>query len=500
MTTQPDQPPDLLLVQIESLRAAFDREQRAFRQYAPLGHAKRVDALDALLQSIFRYEDILVEAANTDFGQRSFSETRLLDIFPVVDEIRYVKRNLRRWMQARRVSVNWQFLPSRAKIIYQPLGVVGIIGAWNYPILLTLSPLINALAAGNHVMVKPSEQAPATAAALQQMIREAFPDEYVTVTTGGSAVAEAFASLPFDHLLYTGSARVGKLIMEAAAENLTPVTLELGGKSPALVHESYSMAAAADRICSAKFWNAGQTCVAPDYALVPSAKLNEFVGSCLGIIAKRFSRPFSNADYTHMISERAWQRMHDLVNNAQSNGAQVIQPRTENENSGTPSRVFAPTLVVEAKSSMRVMQEEIFGPILPIVTYSSLDDAIEFINGRPRPLALYYFDRNRSRISKVLEQTVSGGVTVNDCIFHLPQHSLPFGGVGPSGMGAYHGFDGFTAFSKKKGVLLQNALVGWALDRAFKPPYTAKSDRLMAFLLGRSKPGNIRRMTLTKEK
>jgi acyl-CoA reductase-like NAD-dependent aldehyde dehydrogenase len=260
------------------------------------------------------------------------------------------------------------------------------------------------------------------------------------------------------------------------------------------------MAAAADRICSAKFWNAGQTCVAPDYALVPSAKLNEFVGSCLGIIAKRFSRPFSNADYTHMISERAWQRMHDLVNNAQSNGAQVIQPRTENENSGTPSRVFAPTLVVEAKSSMRVMQEEIFGPILPIVTYSSLDDAIEFINGRPRPLALYYFDRNRSRISKVLEQTVSGGVTVNDCIFHLPQHSLPFGGVGPSGMGAYHGFDGFTAFSKKKGVLLQNALVGWALDRAFKPPYTAKSDRLMAFLLGRSKPGNIRRMTLTKEK
>jgi coniferyl-aldehyde dehydrogenase len=496
MTTQAGRPP----VQIESLRAAFDRQQRAFHQYAALGHTKRIEALDALLHSIFRFEDILVEAANADFGQRSPYETRLLDIFPVVDEIRYVKRNLRRWMQVRRAPVNWQFLPSRAKIIYQPLGVVGVIGSWNYPILLTLSPLLSALAAGNHVMVKPSEHAPATAAALQQMISEVFPAEYVTVITGGSDVAEAFSSLPFDHLLYTGSARVGKLIMKAAAENLTPVTLELGGKSPALVHESYSMAVAADRICSAKFWNAGQTCVAPDYALVPSARLNEFVGSCLEIIAKRFSHPFSNADYTHMISRHASQRMQELVKDARSNGAQVLPPRSRNETSTAEDRVFPPTLVVEANNSMRVMQEEIFGPILPVVNYSSLDEAIEFINGRPRPLALYYFDRNRSRISKVLEQTVSGGVTVNDCIFHLPQHSLPFGGVGPSGMGAYHGFDGFTALSKKKGVLLQNAFVGWALDRAFKPPYTAKSDRLMAFLLGRSKPGNIRGMTLAKEK
>lgn len=496
MTTQAGQPP----VKIESLKAAFDRQQRAFHQYAALGHAKRIEALEALLQSIFRYEDILVEAVSADFGQRSPYETRLLDIFPVVDEIRYIKRNLRRWMQPRRAPVNWQFLPSRAKIIYQPLGVVGVIGAWNYPILLTLSPLLSALAAGNHVMVKPSEHAPATAAALQQMIREVFPEEYLTVITGGSEVAELFSSLPFDHLLYTGSARVGKLVMKAAAENLTPVTLELGGKSPALVHESYSMAVAADRICSAKFWNAGQTCVAPDYALLPATKLNEFVAGCLETISKRFSRPFSNSDYTHMISRHASQRMQELVEDARSNGAQVLQPGSQNETSTAGNRVFPPTLVIEANDSMRVMEEEIFGPILPIVSYSSLDEAIEFINARPRPLALYYFDRNRSRISKVLEQTVSGGATVNDCIFHLPQHSLPFGGVGPSGMGAYHGFDGFTALSKKKGVLLQNALVGWALDRAFKPPYTTNSDRLMAFLLGRSKPGNIRGMTLAKEK
>lgn len=496
MTTQPDPTP----IQINVLKEAFDRQQSAFRRFAPLGLAKRIEALDALLQSVLKYRDTLVEAANADFGQRSPFETQLLDIFPVVDEIRYVSRNLRRWMKPRRAPVNWQFLPSRAKIIYQPLGVVGVIGAWNYPILLTLSPLVNALAAGNHVMVKPSEYAPATAAALQQMIREIFPEEYVTVITGGVQVSEAFSFLPFDHLIYTGSARVGRLVMKAAAENLTPVTLELGGKSPALVHESYSMPVAADRICSAKFWNAGQTCVAPDYVLVPSAKVNEFVGNCLDVITKRFPHPFSNANYTHMVGEQAMQRMGDLVDDARNHGAQVIQPHAQSDTSGTGNRICPPTLVIEATESMRLMQEEIFGPILPIVTYASFEDALKFIHARPRPLALYYFDRNASRINQVLERTVSGGVTVNDCIFHLPQHALPFGGVGPSGMGAYHGFDGFATFSKKKGVLLQNALVGSVLDRAFKPPYTAVSDRLMGFLLGRSKRSNVRRVELYEAK
>jgi coniferyl-aldehyde dehydrogenase len=437
---------------------------------------------------------------NADFGRRSANETRLLEIFPLVDEIRYVKRNLRRWMQMRAAPVNWQFLPSRARIIYQPLGVVGVIGAWNYAVLLTLSPLVNALAAGNHVMIKPSEVAPASAAVLREMVREVFPEEYVTVITGGSEVAKIFAALPFDHLIYTGSARVGRLVMKAAAENLTPVTLELGGKSPALVHESYSSAVAADRICSAKFWNAGQTCVAPDYALVPAHKADEFIRNSQKVVSRRFSRPMSNDDYTHMISEDAWRRMQNLVDDAQSKGAQILQPSASHETFTAESRVFPPTLLIGAKTSMRVMQEEIFGPILPLVTYSSLDEAIRFINAQPRPLALYYFDRKNSRINQVLEQTVSGGVTVNDCIFHLPQHGLPFGGIGPSGMGAYHGFDGFTTFSKKKGVLLQNALVGSVLDRAFKPPYTTLSDRLWVFLLGRSKPSNIRRMTLAKKK
>jgi coniferyl-aldehyde dehydrogenase len=487
-------------VKHEATREAFYCQQRAFQRYAPLRYAKRMQALDALLQTVLRHQDNLVEALKSDFGHRSSHETRLLEIFPVVDEIRYVKRKLRGWMQTRTASVNWQFLPSRAKIMYQPVGVVGVIGAWNYPVLLTLSPLVNALAAGNHVMVKPSELAPATADAISQIIDEAFPEEYVTVVTGGKEVAEAFSALPFDHLIYTGSARVGKLVMKAAAENLTPVTLELGGKSPALVHNSYSPAVAADRICSAKFWNAGQTCVAPDYALVSSNKVDDFVRYSEAVIAKRFSRPLSNGDYTHMISQAAWQRTKDLVDDARSRGAQVIQPNPAGEVFTAESRVFPPTLIVGAQSSMRVMQEEIFGPILPVVAYDSLDDALAFVNAQPRPLALYYFDGNNSRVKKVLEQTVSGGVAVNDCIFHMPQHGLPFGGVGPSGMGAYHGFDGFATFSKKKGMLLQNELVGSLLARVLKPPYTSQANWMIGFLLAWSKPRLTQRVTLSNEK
>jgi coniferyl-aldehyde dehydrogenase len=484
-------------VQLKALREAFARQQRAFLQYAPLACEKRMEALDGLLRGVLSYEEKFVEAVNADFGHRPAVETRLLEIFPVVDEIRYVKRHLRRWVKTRRVPANWQFLPSRAQIIYQPLGVIGVIGAWNYPVLLTLSPLIGALAAGNHVMIKPSELAPSTASVVRTMIRESFSEEYVTVIAGDKEIAAAFSALPFDHLIYTGSNRVGKLVMKAAAENLTPVTLELGGKSPGLIHHSYSMATAADRICSAKFWNAGQTCVAPDYVLVPFDRADEFVRDSERVIAKRYSRPAVNADYTHMISETAWLRMQDLVEDARNKGAQIIEPNPKRETFTAESRVFPPTLILGANESMRVMQEEIFGPILPIVTYFSLGDALSFINLRPRPLALYYFDRNHSRIKKVLEQTISGGATVNDCIFHLPQHGLAFGGVGPSGMGAYHGFDGFAAFSKKKGVLLQNALVGSLLARALKPPYTPWSDRIIGFLLRRSEEQRrIRKVTL----
>jgi len=494
-----DEESDVTVEVLQGLRDVFERQRSSFRRHAPLGLRKRVEAMDLLLRSLVNHQDAIIDAVAADFGRRSARETRLLEIFPVVDEIRFVKRNLSRWMQPRTMSANWQFLPSRAKIIYQPLGVVGVIGAWNYPVLLTISPLVNAIAAGNHVLVKPSELAPATGEVLRKMIQEAFPEEYVTIVTGGPDVASAFSALSFDHILFTGSQRVGKLVMKAAADNLTPVTLELGGKSPALVHESYPMATAADRICSAKFWNAGQTCIAPDYALVPSNRVDEFIRECEIALSKRYPRAASNADYTHLINPAAWERMRDLVDDAQSKGARVVQVDAKHNDVSTGRRFHPPTLILDANDSMRVMQVEIFGPILPIVTYSSVEDALSFINARPRPLALYYFDRDRSRIRRVLDQTVSGGAAINDCIFHFVQHQLPFGGVGSSGMGAYHGFDGFCAFSKRKGVLLQNSFVGSFLDAALKPPYTSWSDRIIGFLVGQNKPRPIQKMTLREK-
>lgn len=481
---------------LHSLHAIFDRQKRAFSRCAPLSLNQRLEALSALLQSIVNHQNELIQAVSTDFGNRAVAETRLLELFPLLDEIRFAKRNLRRWMKPRSVGANWQFLPSRAKIIYQPLGVVGVIGPWNYPFLLTLSPLANALAAGNHVMVKPSEHAPATANVIQQIIAEAFPEEYVAVITGDKDVASAFCTLPFDHLLFTGSTSVGKLVMKAAADNLTPVTLELGGKSPALVHESFSMATAADRICSAKFWNAGQTCIAPDYALVPAHKLDQFIAACEASIAKRFSSFSSNPDYSHMINQSACDRMHALVDDAAGKGARIIQADSSQESIPHNHRPFPPTLIVEANDSMSVMQAEIFGPILPVVSYASLDEALNFINARPRPLVLYYFDNNASRTRTVLEQTTSGGACINDCLFHFAQHELPFGGVGTSGMGAYHGYEGFKAFSKKKGVFLQNAMVGSVLDRFLKPPYTSASHRAIDFLIGRTTPRSVQKIRL----
>jgi coniferyl-aldehyde dehydrogenase len=482
-----------------ALQATFERQQASFRRCAPLPLNKRLEALNLLLQSIVNHQPTLIEAAQQDFGRRSARETNLLEIFPLLDEIRHIKRHLRSWLRPRRASTNWQFLPSRTQTIYQPLGVVGIIGAWNYPLLLTLSPLANAIAAGNHVIVKPSEHAPATAEIIRQLIAAAFPDDFIAVITGDTKIASAFSALPFNHILFTGSQSTGKLVMKAAAENLTPVTLELGGKSPALIHESYPLVTAADRICSAKFWNAGQTCVAPDYVLVPATKADAFAHACESAISTRFPHPHSNADYTHLISPAARARMQALVDDAQQKGAHIIQldsPPASADAHVDTNRFFPPTLILGADSSMRVMHEEIFGPILPIVTYTSLDDALAFINARPHPLALYYFDRSQSRIRHTLEHTLSGGVTINDCIFHFVQHGLPFGGVGLSGIGAYHGFAGFKTFSKQKGVLFQSSLVATFLDRALKPPYTRLSDRPIRFLLGRTKPHPIHKMTL----
>ncbi len=471
------------------LRPRFDVQYAAFRQEGAPDHRERVRRLDALLDGILGHQDDLVRSVSEDFGNRAAQETRLLEIFPTVDEIRHTRGHLRQWMKPRRVSANWQFATGSGRIIYQPLGVVGIIGAWNYQILLVLSPLVNALAAGNRVMIKPSEIAPRTAELIGKIITERFRPEEVAVVTGDAEVSAAFAALPFDHLIFTGSTRVGKLVMRAASENLTPVTLELGGKSPAIVHREYPLEKAAERILTGKFWNAGQTCIAPDYVMVPEDQLEAFMQAAGRILSMRFPKVVDNPDYTRIVNVRFYERLVSMIDEARTKGGRVLQCNPAGEDCNADNRVIPPTVVANANESMKIMQEEIFGPILPVITYRELDDAIRYVNERPRPLALYYFDKDAKRISRVLEQTTSGGATINDCIFHLAQHNLPFGGVGPSGMGAYHGFDGFVTFSKKKGVFIQGFGGQFLFPRFLSPPYNRLTEWLIRFLIGRQKNG-----------
>jgi len=463
-----------------ALQQCHDAQRTAFRRKIP-GYRERHDALRALEQALLNSKDRFISAISDDFGGRAAEETLALELFPTLAEIRHAIAHLKRWMAPRRVSVSWQFWPARAKVLYQPLGVVGVLSAWNYPLFLSLVPLANALAAGNHVMLKPSEYAPRTAELMASIAAELYPPDYVTVILGEADTGSLFSQLPFDHLLYTGSARVGKLVMRAASENLTPVTLELGGKSPALVHRDYPLEKAAERILAGKLYNAGQTCVAPDYVLIPSDRQAKFIELARSIIARMYPSLGVNADYTRIINAHHYQRLLALLEDARSKGAKLIEINPAGEQCDAASRVFAPTLIAEVRDDMDVMQEEIFGPILPVVSYGTLEEAMAYVNARPHPLAFYYFDHDAARIQQVLEKTFAGGVTVNDCMFHVGQCGLPFGGVGPSGMGRYHGFDGFETFSKKKGVFFESR---WTALSLLRPPYGATARRLLKFIVG----------------
>jgi coniferyl-aldehyde dehydrogenase len=463
------------------LSAALTTQRTAFAHQPP-DRLRRIRALRALQKALRARREEFVAAISEDFGGRARQETLLLEVFPLVDTIGHAIRHLPQWMRPRPAAAGWQFMPGRARVVYQPLGVVGVIGAWNYPLLLSLSPVVSALAAGNHAMLKPSELAPRTADLLSRLVSDLFPADYVTVATGGPDTGAAFAGLPFDHLLFTGSTRVGKMIMRSASEHLTPVTLELGGKSPALVHPDFPAETAAARIMAGKLYNAGQTCIAPDYVLVEAGARDEFVRLASKAAATMYPRLVDNADFTRIVNRDHYRRLRGLVEDAALKGATMLEVNPAREAGNEQNRVFPPTLLWNVKDEMAVMREEIFGPVLPVVTYKSLDEAIEYVNSRPRPLALYYFDYDSKRIEGVLGRTTSGGVTVNDTILHIAQNDLPFGGVGPSGMGSYHGFDGFLTFSKKKGVFLQSRFTTLGLLR---PPYGALARRVTDFLIGK---------------
>ena len=450
---------------LEQVRAAHRRQPPSYRQ--------RMDDLARLGDVVRRHRDELVKAVSADFGRRSRHETLAADIMVTLDEIKFLRRKLRGWMRPERRGLNLAFLPARGEIRRLPLGVVGIVAPWNYPIQLALIPMADAIAAGNHVLVKPSEHTPRTSELLARLLAEAFPPERVAVVQGDAAVGAAFTRLPFDHLVFTGSTTVGRAVMAAAADHLTPLTLELGGKSPALVAPGYPVEQAADRIAAGKCFNAGQTCVAPDYVLVPRAQRDEFVRAYLASVRRRYPTLAANPDYTAVVNHRQADRLRDWLDDARDRGVSVIQYRPDSEAPPPGVEVIPPTVLLDPPDEARVMQEEIFGPLLPVKSYDDHDAAIAYINGRDRPLAFYPFDRDRARLRRTLDAVVAGGVCVNDCLIQFGQHSLPVGGVGPSGMGEYHGHAGFLAFSKSMPVLYQSRLNGMSV---FDPPFGKLAD------------------------
>lgn len=444
MSPVPRQSPELNALLLAQKRAAMVNPMPDL--------ALRRRRLDKLHNAILDYRARLIKAVSQDFSNRATAETEMTEIMTTFDNIAYYRKNLRKLMRSERRHVPLTLMPAKVEVHYQPVGVVGIVVPWNFPIFLGLSPLVGALAAGNRVMIKTSEFAPATGAVMQEMLASVFDTDEVVVVTGGVEVASEFTKLPFDHMVFTGSTTVGKIVMHAAADNLTPVTLELGGKSPAIIHDDFPIAKAASRLAFGKCLNAGQVCVSPDYILCPRNKINAFTTAFAKHMKAAYPTLRDNADYTAIITERQKARLEGYLRDATAKGAELLTINPANEDlSGT--RKMPMTLVLNATDNMLVLQDEIFGPILPIVPYDTLQEALTFVNERPRPLALYYFDWNKARADDVLAQTHSGGVCINDSMTHVMADDIPFGGIGPSGMGHYHGKEGFLTFSKAKGVV-----------------------------------------------
>jgi coniferyl-aldehyde dehydrogenase len=437
-------------------------------------YAQRRDDLKRLRTALKTRLEEMASAISEDFGGRSRHESLIADGMTVLGEIDHLLKHLRGWMRPKRKSVGIKFWPARAELRAEPVGVVGVIAPWNYPINLALVPLATAIAAGNHVFLKPSEHTPRSAEFLRDLLADVFPTTRVAVALGGADLASAFAALPLDHLVFTGSTAIGRKVMAAAAPNLTPLTLELGGKSPAIVCDDYPVEKAAARLATGKWFNGGQTCIAPDYVLVDADRQSALVEALKREVASRYGRG-NDGDFTHIVNDGQYARLQGYLDDAREHGAQII-PLGDSD---PVTRRFAATLVLDAGDDTRLMQEEIFGPILPIRCYQNLDEAIAHVNANDRPLALYPFSNDRTKIEHILDKTLSGGVTVNDTLLHFGINALPFGGIGASGMGAYHGRAGFDAFSKQLPILWQSRLAGSDL---LKPPYS-NVERFIKLLL-----------------
>lgn len=454
----------------------FAAQRAAYLRNPYPSYEERFQNLTKLERILVDNADAIAEAINTDFGCRSAEESKLLEIFTSVDGIRHTRKRLRAWMKPQRRHVSVLFATGSNRVVPQPKGLVGIVSPWNYPLFLTVSPLTSALAAGNRCMIKMATNSSTLCRLLAEKFAAQFPEEMVAILPG--VRAQDFSTLPFDHIIFTGSADAGRTVMRSAAESLTPVTLELGGKSPTIICDDFDVDTAVERILYGKFVNAGQTCLAPDYVFVPEGKRDQFVAAARRIITERYPDPNARS-YTSIIDEKSYRRLRATLEDAEKKGAHpvsLVPGATFNDE----MRKIPPHVVLDVTDDMTIMREEIFGPLLPVKTYRDIDEVITYVNAKDRPLGLYFFTNDKELERKLLYGTISGGVTINNCVFHVAQHDLPFGGIGASGMGQYHGHEGFVEFSKMRPVFTNPRLSAMHL---FYPPYSSLHTRLFDLLL-----------------
>ncbi len=472
----------------DDMQSILMRQKAAHLRDGAPSAKQRIERIDRCIGLLVAHRGEIEQALVTDFGARSREASAFTDIAASIGTLKHAKAGLTSWMRSEKRKTTPALLGlfgAKAEVRFQPKGVIGIISPWNFPVNLTFTPLAGVLAAGNRAMIKPSEYTPATSELMAQMFGSVFSSEEIAVFTGGPEIGQAFAGLAFDHLVFTGATSIAAHVMRAAANNLTPLTLELGGKSPVILGRSADLKTAAARIMNGKTLNAGQICLAPDYVLVPRENMMAFVEEARAAVVAMFPTIKDNPDYTAIISQKHHERLTGYVDEARAAGVKVIEIKPDGENlSQQEHRRLAPTLIIDPSDDLKVMKEEIFGPVLPVKGYASLDEATAYVNAHDRPLGLYYFGADAAERDKVLEGTTSGGVTVNDVVFHVAQEDLPFGGVGPSGMGSYHGRDGFREFSHKKAIYtqLKNDLPQL---KALRPPYGPAIRKYLAGAIGR---------------
>jgi coniferyl-aldehyde dehydrogenase len=463
----------------EQMKATLQMQRDAYLKEGFVSAETRIDRMQRAIDAMVKYQDKTVEALNADFTCRPREITLLTDIGAGIAPLKHAIKNVRKWMKPEKRPAMFPLglLGARARIEYQPLGVVGVIAPWNFPVNMVFSPLAQVLAAGNRAMIKPSEFTPATSEVLREMIEDAFDPAEISVATGGPEVGQAFSSLPFDHMIFTGATSIAKHILTAAAQNLVPVTLELGGKSPVVISRSADIEKSLDRIMFGKTMNAGQICLAPDYLMVPEEKLHEVIAAAQKAIGAMYPTMLDNPQYTSIINERHYARLTGYLAEAEERGQKVIPINPGNEDFASQQGSFKipPTLIPEPAADLKVLDEELFGPVLPILTYSNFEETIDYINSKPRPLAAYYFGEDKTEEDAMVKRTTAGGMCINDVVMQVAQEELPFGGVGPSGMGAYHGLKGFQTFSHAKSILSQSRFDIAKLG-GLKPPFGKSTE------------------------